>query len=337
MTTRLTLTTLIVLTACAAQPEELSEVEQGVTCPDWMCGSNSPMIANMGLSDLNVRGLTNDTGFRLARVDRDNKTYRIAVVGGEIIATPTAGGSVIRNNGTQNMTLRVLHKSGITYNIRIAQVKGTNYWAHRDSQIRGTFTYQLEWNADDGIPEHKEWQNICSKPGSESSGDMEPFHAVVFEGDRIDPRYKVVKPPEPDWFNIGCAGHALAKLHLTGHTEGAKVDDGFVTTTAERTAMLKMLSGDYCGNGKPYTVAGVPLTWKDHRNWMRFSLPWLPIEARWTENGAACLNVPRLDANPTDLGDDTFPDGVKAAIYSECRPPPCDATKETFHLISGNP
>ena len=332
----LSLTTITVLAACVAPEPFMTEVEQHQGCQDWVCGSNSPMIANQGIWDLNVDGRLTANGFRLARFDKDGKSYRMSVVGAEIIGTPIYGGYVIRNNGTVGATMRVVHEpTGIHYNIRIAQVKGTNYWAHRDSAVRSTWTYELEWQSPD-VPEYKDWQNICSKPDPDDDS-MEPFHAVVFEGDRIDPARKVVRAPEPGWFNIGCAGHALAKLHLTGHTEGAKVGDGFVTSTAERTTMLKMLSGDYCGNGNAYTVAGVDLAWKDHRGWMRFPTFLTPVEARWTPTGAACLNTPRLVANPTEDGDLQFPDGVKQAIARECSIPRCESTHEVFHLISGNP
>lgn len=326
------------LAGCLAPEPSLSEVEQHHTCQDWVCGSNSPLIANLGLWDLHVGGQLSANGFRLVRFDKDGKTYRMSVVGAEIIGTPLYGGYEIRNNGTEGAVMRVLHEpTGIHYNIKITEVKGTNYWAHRDSNVRNTFTYELQWQSPDGLPEYKDWRNICSAPDPDEAGAMLPFHAVVFEGDRIDPVRKLVRAPEAGWFNIGCAGHTLAKLHLTGHSEGAKVGDGFVTTTSERTTMLKLLSGDYCGTGKAFTVAGVDLTWKDHRNWMRLSSPFAQLEARWTPSGAACLNTPRLDANPTELGDDTFPDGVRGAIAAECSIPRCETTRDVYHLISANP
>ena len=165
---------------------------------------------------------------------------------------------------------------------------------------------------------------------------MDEFHAVVFEGDRVDSLAKTVTGIDTGWFNIGCAGHALAKLHLTGHTQGAQVGAGYVTSVAERTTMLKMITGDYCGEGIPFTVAGVDLTWRDHRSWMGFDPLDASTEARWTPDGASCLNEPRLASNPTDLGSKTFED-VGKAIAEMCPKLQKCGAPQGEHMVSGNP
>ena len=89
---------------------------------------------------------------------------------------------------------------------------------------------------------------------------MKKHHALVFEGDRINVRTLTVDSIEPRWFNIGCAETALAKMHLNGHTHPAALYSGLpFVSRLERQTFLKMITGDYCGHGRPFTVAGQPL------------------------------------------------------------------------------
>jgi hypothetical protein len=176
---------------------------------------------------------------------------------------------------------------------------------------------------------------------------MADFYAVLFEDDRIDAEAIAVTGETPGWFNIGCAGHALAKQHLLGHTvAAAKLFGVLPPPIPQRTANLKMITADYCGNGHPFTVPGQPLRWRDENLWYD-TLPTLGgmIEARWTDAGAACLNTPRVDYVWTLLGYQTYPDGVDAVLppndltWCTTRPPPCTGAMTDLqgtHLISVN-
>jgi hypothetical protein len=148
------------------------------------------------------------------------------------------------------------------------------------------------------------------------------------------------------WFNLGCAGSTLAKMALTGHTEGARRARAFDTSLSERQTMLKMLSGDYCGHGNAYTVAGQPLNWRDDHGTMKLAAllaqPPLPLvrEARWNDKGAACLDKPRVDAHPTPLSDTTFGPDIYDQVMSECVLPQCDDSSfevDGYHLLSATP
>jgi hypothetical protein len=67
----------------------------------------------------------------------------------------------------------------------------------------------------------------------------------------------------------------------------------------------------------------------------------MPLEARWTEFGATCLNTPRIDKNPTPEGIAEFGGNVELEIKSSCtRPPKCSGKLPEFagHAwVSGNP
>jgi hypothetical protein len=205
-----------------------------------------------------------------------------------------------------------------------------------------------------------DWVNVCGNvplPGPpdlwwwESMGQR-TVDSFVFEGDRFDLATMTTAPvADPAWFNIGCAGHTLAKLHLTRNTLASNAappspspspTPSHAPTHEERQATLKMLVADYCGDGEPFTVAGQLLVWRG--GLVDYFAPAATLEARWDEHGAVCLDTPRM-ANPTTQeGADEFPK-IWAAIEERCDkakiPPPC-ANPDPDDLagalrISGNP
>jgi hypothetical protein len=240
------------------------------------------------------------------------------------------------------------------FKLRVAEVNQVASWAQLASGSPHVMleTYKLDWT------EFKngwgDFRNVCINPPTNRenpdtlgmTGTL-AFHTLLFEGDRIDAENKLDTGIDTTWFNLGCAGSALAKMALTGHTEAARVANTFVTTLPQRQTMLKMLTADYCGIGMAFTVAGQPLNWRDDRGTMKLleQPAQLAREARWTEMGAACLDKPRVDIHPTVASSAVF--GVNLTIYdlavSMCgsqMPPPCDdSTLETngYHLLSATP
>ena len=331
--------------------ESTGEAELGARCPPFACGStsNSPEIDNLGLHDL-ILGRENATGFTLLWFEKNGRKYeRVRVERATLIATDNAG--VAPPGGIAGGALRVSHKSGAVYLLRFREPSTTAYWAQRPNVWARTrsVTQLIQWVTIDknhpigGTPPQVGWTNVCTNPPTnpDETLGMTWTHAVVFEHDVIDAETLRVTGLDSMRFNIGCAGHALAKLHLSGHTQGAAAQ-GFATTQAQRTTFLKMITADYCGTGDPFTVAGQPLNWTDSRGWMRYASNNPTLEARWTEHGATCLNTPRVVAHPTPEATELFGDTnaeFNAAIAEICpRPRPCvgdDFAKH--HILSANP
>src|SRR5262249_25624302 len=185
--------------------------------------------------------------------------------------------------------------------------------------VRGWSTVQSA-----GLPAEKP-EPLCPHPptSKDEALGLNSYDSVIFEGDRVDAAAKTIGAKiDPRWFNIGCAGHTLAKMALTGHTESA-VKLGFSTSIAQRQTMLKMLSADYCGDGTPFTVSGQPLQWADDLGWMH-AAPDAQLEARWTSTGASCLMKPRVEAHPTKASFVAFHSNaeLEARIAAHCRRPP---------------
>ena len=347
----------VLLASCAQSIEEVEpepsafrpKVAKPADCEEFICGNtNSPEIDNLGLHELNLSYPNYEPEprhhFQIASFTRYGDEYIPQLIGGvltginihdpnDVIAGPTLVGA------------RFLVTSDLTttkYVIQIESIGHVPYWA----QTNGAQTpyYTLTWKTVEAG--ETAWKNICKAPpkvkGLDTLG-METMSVVLFEGDRLDVKTKSVVGVDKMWMNIGCAGHAVSKLHMTAHSEGAQVATGLTTTREERTAMLKMFVADYCGDGHAFTVAGQPLSWVDDHNWLSLWPGWsYEIEARWTDGGATCLNTPRVLENPSPEADALFPD-LKSAISDACGgqlPPACAGTFTDFdkaHLISANP
>lgn len=78
------------------------------------------------------------------------------------------------------------------------------------------------------------------------------------------------------WLNLACAGDALAKRSLY---------QLFTDSTERSRANLRMLTANYCGD-KPLTMRGMLVRWIEGKPERR--------EARWSSDGATCLETPRV-------------------------------------------
>ncbi len=298
---------LVLLCSCIvseAEEDDLSETTQLLkpNCDDIGCGSNSPHLENGGFHFLLTNGRDNPQRYSIAGFTKpgDSTPYTFSVLDGEIRAMKSGrygAGPVVAYDGSAvvGMELHINFRGVPKHVITITGYERLWSWARKSDNSRFfVHTYRFHWTNSFG-----QRQNLCSHPGN--SGEtlgMNEYFTVVFEGDVIKAREKVVDGAiDNNVVNFGCAGSALAKLHLSGYTEVA-ARLGFATTTSERQTMLKMITADYCGDGIPYTVGGQPLYWLDDNHWN------LPLgsgtrEALWNENGAVCLNQPRMLANPS--------------------------------------
>jgi hypothetical protein len=334
---------------CAAFSEDqLATTEQAfIDCDPWICGSNSPIIDTYRFHELNTRGVANAEGFAVVSLRQGSMSYQLSVERGRIIGR--AGSLQIQGAALQGAQIWLRHHpTGRIFPILINRVGTVQTFARLGGTPRLLETYELEWAYWNGGAPPTGWRNICSNIPTRDNPDvlgMNVSHALVFEGERIDRDAKTIDATlDSTWFNIGCAGHALAKLAINGHTEAARLAYGFQTTILERQAFLKMLAGAYCDNGMVFTVAGQPLQWMDWHGYTQYTMAPinLELEARWGPDGATCLNTPRVDANPTALGDAIFPlpGGVKAEILATCDIPACPFGPTFLDgktLVSANP
>jgi hypothetical protein len=314
----------------------------GGPCPDQVCGENSSVVDSVHFRELrfhelnlhgipNAQGLSISTTDGIAKIFHGDTPYDLHVRDGRIIGvgdTTMLGGKAL-----VGATIPISSEKA-RFNIMIRGVRQVSY-AVGDS---GTVdAYVLEAHGEDGSV-----ANLCDDPdlaqlvaaqGGEGSAyaaqellGMQVSEVLVFEGDRVDATTMTTSPDDAvddSWINLGCASHTLAKMLLTRNTVHSQRTQ--MRRWEQRQATLKMLVADYCGGGIPFTVPGQSLVWQgDLVAYVRTARE---LEARWNENGATCLHVPRLMHPTSPRGPSTFPD-VWQAIRSRCvapalPPPPC--------------
>lgn len=311
-------------------------------CDDWICGSNSPVIDGLGFHELNLDGAFDSDGFRLGYVEvNEIPTAKLTVVNGVIGFATLGTGQPFYPGPGDDVQIQIFYKT-VEYRMRIFKTNPhTPFWATLGGANPGFTSYIIQWNQPSA---NRDWAYLCQHT---DAPDLDQYYATVFEGERIVADTKRIASYNPRWFNIGCAGSTQAKLQLTGHTQAAE-RQGFSTTLPERQTMIKMLSGDYCGTGKPFTVAGQPLHWTDDHGTMHLPLSQEEtLEAEWGPDGAVCLKKPRVLANPTPLDVEVFGNDngqidqamFLTSIADECGRtlPPCTAAPSSQHLASYNP
>ena len=342
---------VVMLAACAGEPEAPEIVER---CSYTVCGANSPVIDHYSFHDLNLDYLVNAQGFSLLGVSKGSEVYDLDVVDDRILAhSPTQ--PTLTGRDLEGAIIWVQHVSQAQFGIRINTVSYTNEVVTPFDKIE---IYEFAWGEAYGspfagpvrggtsmiIPTFDKGAALCPDTFTQPDGwqewdeaaKMPPFHSLVFEGDRIDANQRTVSDTtDKRWFNIACGRDTLAKLRLTRHSMRGTNNDWKVSQT-----VLKMLSADYCGDGTSFTVAGEPLVWQSPTG-MSYRLSPTSLEARWTERGATCLDVPRAASTSNERLQRMFPD-IEAAIAATCRrPPPCSNpdpwTYDRFDkVVSGN-
>jgi hypothetical protein len=316
---------------------DISFAEAGF-CWGFGCGNNSATVGDgIVFDELNSTGAVTPDNIRLASAKVLIGTVVRPVtlnINGHVlsavdVATPTkiyGGGQLL------NMEFTIEHRDGRSYDVKVTKVcadketyhacKPLTFWVKPETDVP---YYELmvrkmhtrsharipprfppnpgdKRDDDDRGVETVFKEHLCK--GEFLNGDAlwtsTPNAAIFFEGDSYDPgKKRVTKTKQSDgWFNIACAGAAPAKMHLLRHTTAGS-DAKHKTSTAQRTAMLKMLTADYCGDGRAWTADGTPLDYADARAW--YATPdFQPgavhpdaVEAVWGQEGALCLNVPR--------------------------------------------
>lgn len=320
---------VLVLVGCAVDEIDTSSTEQEQQgCPPFFC-SNSDETGHNGIVDVNLRGLPNAQGYRLrssggkARIYKNGLAYELRFGYGRIygyhsFSNMLRGPELI---GAELVLERGEERDGSTaFNVYIDDVRKINY-AFGDA-TETLEAYRMLWRVP-GEPVNRK-RNLCNAPSwsgeerdpQERLMGLLPEEAVWFAGDRIDPVHKTMsQTADYNWMNLGCAGKSLAKLHLTRNTITSQENPMEESSWKARQATFKLLTADYCGRGKAFTFSGVPLVWQGG-SVVRYLQEPRNLEARWTENGAQCLNEARL-ANDAEANE-YFGGDLVQAIHDEC-------------------
>ncbi len=302
----------------------LGQTEQALLeCPNWACGQNGPTLNNREFHELSeVSATANAEGFHLGPLVQNSLVYQVHVIGSQLSANRT-GSPTLTGAALIGAYFLIAHESNFIVRVYITEVIEVPLWAGPRKGQR-TEAYRLMWQEPSGERRH----NLCAKPPTDKPKGGELLNlpgefTVLFEGNRYDAKSKTLLPASREWFNLGCASHALSKLFLTGHTTltGSAPE-------AQQQAVLKMLTADYCGDGTSFTLGGEPLLWKTSNGYMDYFGTPHALEARWNDKGAVCLDNPRMKSSKNPAAPQVFPD-IWDAIAQHCpqaMPPPCDSS-----------
>jgi len=303
-------------------------------------GGGSPLPPDElgGFHELNLSGVPNRQGIWIktvnghAQIGKNNQMYDLKVQHGRLIGL--AGTTVLQAEDLVGAEIGFGPRPGESHHTAPRMhIDGVRRFAMPFDQPGDVEVYRITLKAL-RVPAAP----LCA--AVDHAQGMESGEVVVFEGDRIDVERKTMGlQPEPDWFNLGCAGSALSKLYFMGETVATQANPLDDASWQERQAMLKMLVADYCGTGLAFTVVGEPLLWQGGR--VSYALPPLDLEARWNANGAICLGTPRLAIYPAPTSG--FSADIMTDIAARCgerMPPPCANTDLLDYdgaiVVSGN-
>jgi hypothetical protein len=294
-------------------------------CPRWACGSNTPLVNNIAVGELNRDGAAGDSGFRILSFQHAlGMTLDLDIEDGELVGTGLFG---IEYRGADLIGARIIleNLADLSLNaIIISDFGHVDSWTQPVEQVPAY--HLLSVMLDSNLLQIGSSHEVCGSVLPASGGSLLAMHyAVLIDGERYEPGTKTVfasGASADGWFNIGCNGSALAKMKLLGYDpEYTDTATTARTTPAQRQATLKMITADYCGGGKSFTAVGEPLRWYNSNGAVTpdpNSSSALSSEAIWTTDGALCLDVPRRQEDEPEIA---------AAIAAECGAPlpTCDA------------
>lgn len=249
-------------------------------CPSYGCGSNGPFLGISAIfHELDVNGAPNNANVVFLDF-RDNAGPLTLNVNGDRLQG-IRGNNVLEGPALINSILRLRVDpppatsissfasvpSSVTYEVTIRDVGYTGFWTGKPATVPVyKFEYKREGHPNDNPV------SLCEANPTDEASQSFIGKALVFRGDRYDVAHKTLweTGAGDTWFNIGCAGTFVAKMHQLRHTFAGASVSGTVPTVPQRQAMLKMLTADYCGTGRPFTEQGVPLLYAfDQQQWAR--------------------------------------------------------------------
>jgi hypothetical protein len=326
---------LLAAASCVSDPAGLDPVWLGAVdltpvtpagdqwnpCTTWDCGKNHPLLNTFPLHDLHEAGLSNADGFGITSLRRFGVSLALTVeqgvmTGSSATSTYTGAaliGSIINvHNNVTNETWQI--------EIHDFTSGGLLYWVGGGTRP----AYHLRYRALGTRP----WKNLCNAPLEPSDEPLWPdafeTYAILIDDERYDRDAKQVLAGDGEgWFNIACAGSTLAKMVLMHYDPNVPAMDPAQTSVDQRTTVIKMLTADYLGTGVAFTQPQTLLQWADAPGWHTVPVATQGTsEAVWDENGAVCLDAPRLAT--------VYPN-IDEHIESNClapgctMPPTCDA------------
>jgi hypothetical protein len=258
-------------------------------CTTWRCGYNTTEINGKSLQELHLGGQANSDGVKLVGFLPPLGlllNWQLGVEGDALVARGGLfGNQTLRGAQLIGSTMLLKLDGLVTVPVLIAGYEQVDSWASNGEPVAA---YALVY-ADLAQPLLQ--RSVCK------GTLLDPLQAsvVILAGERYDLDAKTVIANQTNWITLACAGSAAAKMSLLGYGPHAEFTDANTpASVGQRQATLKMITADYCGDGYSYTEDGTPLEWENQGGTVVPEEDVGVLEAIWTEDGAACLDVPRV-------------------------------------------
>ncbi|MCY1071492.1 ADYC domain-containing protein [Nannocystis sp. RBIL2] len=260
-------------------------------CPTWKCGFNSAEVNGRSIRELNLDGATNGEGARIVGFLAPAGllgNYRLDVENDALLAR-NPNGQTLRGAQLIGATILVQEPGLLSLPVPITVLgyQEIDSWAEDAPKVPTYALLYPDLGALLGL------RNVCSGDLLDTLASA----ATVIGGETYDLDDKTVNPNRSRWMTIACAGSAAAKMRLLGYGPQSSA-----TTPAQRQATLKMVTADYCGGGDSYTQNGTEVRWANASGTVApdSGVPLGELEAVWTEDGALCLDSPRVAGTVAD-------------------------------------
>ena len=182
---------------------------------------------------------------------------------GTSISASSASGPPLSGSGVVGSTWTGTASNGATVNLRI------------DSALQGTSPNTDLWFYGVSYQTSSGWSPLC---GLDST--LAPIKAVPVAGVWDKTATYATSATQFTW---ACRGKTIGKCVELGY----KTYKGYADHMA---TCVRLLRGDYCGNGSAYTVDGTLLNLYDNVGVQADAENWHP-EGEWTPAGARCINI----------------------------------------------
>lgn len=286
---------LIPLALLAATPR----ADAAGKCSQFDCGTNSPVIDGLGFHELNVVGELNAQGLRLGDLvnPATGSRHRVRVLEDQLVGQSKLFPYWTVVTGEQLVGRYIeVFRGRSTYRLKILHVTRAVDYLVAPGQGDRFDTYQFAWSPETDL--HVA-EPLCPEYEAGQPGVTQAMlESVVFTGNRYDAPTKdllAAAASDPYWFNLGCYNTTLYKLKTTRHNDQA-ASPAFAASRELQQAMVRLWTGDVCGDGDAHTEQGTPLYWQNQAGvgsaW--YGSPDETTEGMWGADGALCVSDYRL-------------------------------------------
>ncbi|MDQ3369237.1 MAG: ADYC domain-containing protein [Myxococcota bacterium] len=260
------------LVGCVDAPHEIDETTQHAEVANGV-SLNGVSLNGVSLNGVSLNGVSLN-GVSLNGVSLNGVSLNGVSLNGVSLNGVSLNG--VSLNGTRTDNSEHITLSSVGPQLVAALSNGTTLQLRIDAatQLTGensdVWSYAVSYETADG------WQPLCSAGALAVDGTWNTERGVPTGG---------AYTASGENFTFACRNRTIAKCVELGY----KTWNG---RTTELATCVRLLRGDFCGDGTPYTVDGTTLNLYDNVGIQFDTNSWM-VEAEWSPAGALCITKPR--------------------------------------------